>query len=96
MGSALTDRTARQVVRGVIAGEGTLADVVAAGRPKVVSADSALVAAIDSALAEQRDVPEEIRADKVQAHGAVIGGDEVVEVQPTRRSSGGWCWSGQG
>ena len=39
----------------------------------VVSDDTALIAAIDAALAEQPDVHEKIRDGKVQAAGAVIG-----------------------
>ncbi|MGN6325220.1 Asp-tRNA(Asn)/Glu-tRNA(Gln) amidotransferase subunit GatB [Pseudolysinimonas sp.] len=69
----LTDRLARQVVEGVIAGEGTPAEVVAARGLKVVSDDGALIAAIDEALAQQPDVLEKIRDGKVQAAGAVIG-----------------------
>lgn len=70
---ALTDRLARQVVEGVIAGEGTPAEVVAARGLEVVSDDGALIAAVDAALAEQPDVLEKIRDGKVQAAGAVIG-----------------------
>ena len=70
---ALTDRLARQVVEGVIAGEGTPAEVVAARGLQVVSDDGALIAAVDAALAEQPDVLEKIREGKVQAAGAVIG-----------------------
>ena len=70
---ALTDRLARQVLEGVIAGEGTPAEVVASRGLKVVSDDGALIAAIDAALAAQPDVLEKIRDGKVQAAGAVIG-----------------------
>ena len=69
----LTDRLARQVLEGVIAGEGTPAEVVASRGLKVVSDDGALIAAIDAALAAQPDVLEKIRDGKVQAAGAVIG-----------------------
>ena len=70
---ALTDRLARQVVEGVIAGEGTPAQVVESRGLQVVSDDGALIAAIDAALAAQPDVLEKIREGKVQAAGAVIG-----------------------
>ncbi len=70
---ALNDRLARQVVEGVIAGEGTPAKVVAARGLEVVSDDGALIAAVDAALAEQPDVLEKIRDGKVRAAGAVIG-----------------------
>ncbi len=69
----LTDRLARQVLEGVIAGEGTPRDVVASRGLVVVSDDTALIAAIDAALAEQPDVLEKIREGKVQAAGAIIG-----------------------
>jgi aspartyl-tRNA(Asn)/glutamyl-tRNA(Gln) amidotransferase subunit B len=69
----LTDRLARQVLEGVIAGEGTPAQVVESRGLKVVSDDGALIAAIDAALAAQPDVLEKIRDGKVQAAGAVIG-----------------------
>ncbi len=69
----LTDRLARQVLEGVIAGEGTPAEVVAARGLAVVSDDGALIAAIDEALASQPDVLAKIRDGKVQAAGAVIG-----------------------
>ena len=69
----LTDRLARQVLEGVIAGEGTPAEVVESRGLKVVSDDGALIAAIDEALAAQPDVLEKIRDGKVQAAGAVIG-----------------------
>ncbi|MEO5920536.1 MAG: Asp-tRNA(Asn)/Glu-tRNA(Gln) amidotransferase subunit GatB [Pseudolysinimonas sp.] len=69
----VNDKLARQVIEGVIAGEGSPSDVVAARGLKVVSDDGALIAAIDAALAAQPDVLEKIREGKVQAAGAVIG-----------------------
>jgi aspartyl-tRNA(Asn)/glutamyl-tRNA(Gln) amidotransferase subunit B len=69
----LTDRLARQVLEGVVAGEGSPQEVVASRGLAVVSDDGALVAAIDEALASQPDVLAKIRDGKVQAAGAVIG-----------------------
>ncbi|CAN5306917.1 Asp-tRNA(Asn)/Glu-tRNA(Gln) amidotransferase subunit GatB [soil metagenome] len=69
----LTDRLARQVLEGVIAGEGAPGEVMKARGLAVVSDDGALIAAIDEALAAQPDVLEKIRDGKVQAAGAVIG-----------------------
>ncbi len=69
----LTDRLARQVLEGVIAGEGTPAEVTRARGLVVVSDDGPLIAAIDEALAAQPDVLAKIRDGKVQAAGAVIG-----------------------
>ena len=48
---ALNDRLARQVIDGVLAGEGGPDDVVAARGLAVVSDDSALTAAVDEAIA---------------------------------------------
>ena len=69
----LTDKLARQVLEGVIAGEGSPQEVVDGRGLAVVSDDGALIAAIDDALASQPDVLEKIRGGKVQAAGAVIG-----------------------
>ncbi|GDY31852.1 Asp-tRNA(Asn)/Glu-tRNA(Gln) amidotransferase subunit GatB [Gandjariella thermophila] len=70
---ALTNKLARQVVDGVLAGEGEPDEVVAARGLRVVSDDSALLAAVDEALAAQPDVAEKIRGGKVQAAGAIVG-----------------------
>jgi len=69
----LTDKLARQVLEGMVAGEGTPQQIVDARGLAVVSDDGALIAAIDEALAAQPDVLEKIREGKVQAAGAVIG-----------------------
>jgi aspartyl-tRNA(Asn)/glutamyl-tRNA(Gln) amidotransferase subunit B len=69
----LTDRMARDVVAGVLAGEGDPEAVIEKRGLKVVNDDGALIAAIDEALAKQPDVLEKIREGKVQAAGAVIG-----------------------
>ncbi len=69
----LTDRLARQVLEGVIAGEGSPSEVVEKRGLKIVSDDGALIAAIDDALASQPDVLAKIRDGKVQAAGAIIG-----------------------
>ena len=69
----LTDRLAREVVAGVLAGEGSPAAVSEKRGLKVVTDEGALIAAIDAALQQQPDVLEKIREGKVQAAGAVIG-----------------------
>ncbi len=69
----LTDRIARDVVAGVLAGEGEPEDVIEKRGLKVVTDEGALIAAIDEALAKQPDVLEKIKEGKVQAAGAVIG-----------------------
>jgi aspartyl-tRNA(Asn)/glutamyl-tRNA(Gln) amidotransferase subunit B len=72
-GGSLTTKLAREVVDGVLAGEGDPDEVVAARGLAVVSDDSALQAAVDEALAAQPDVAEKIRSGRVQAVGAVVG-----------------------
>ncbi|HEX2131764.1 MAG TPA: Asp-tRNA(Asn)/Glu-tRNA(Gln) amidotransferase subunit GatB [Actinophytocola sp.] len=69
----LTNKLAREVVDGVLAGEGEPDAVVAARGLEVVSDDSALYAAVDEALAAQPDVADKIRGGKVQAAGAIVG-----------------------
>jgi aspartyl-tRNA(Asn)/glutamyl-tRNA(Gln) amidotransferase subunit B len=70
---SLTTKLARQVVDGVLAGEGEPAAVVAARGLAVVSDDTALQAAIDEALTAQPDVADKIRSGKMQAIGAIVG-----------------------
>jgi aspartyl-tRNA(Asn)/glutamyl-tRNA(Gln) amidotransferase subunit B len=69
----LTNKLARQVVDGVLAGEGSPDEVVAGRGLAVVSDDSALTAAVDEALAAQPAVAEKIRAGKTKAAGAIVG-----------------------
>jgi aspartyl-tRNA(Asn)/glutamyl-tRNA(Gln) amidotransferase subunit B len=69
----LNDKLARQVIDGVLAGEGDPDDVVEKRGLAVVSDDSALVAAVDEALAANPDVAEKIRGGKVAAAGAIVG-----------------------
>jgi aspartyl-tRNA(Asn)/glutamyl-tRNA(Gln) amidotransferase subunit B len=69
----INDRIGREVLAAVLAGEGTPAQIVADRGLEVVSDDSALLAAIDEALATQPDVIEAIREGRMQAAGAVIG-----------------------
>jgi len=69
----LNDRLAREVLDGVLAGEGTPDEVVAARGLAVVSDDSALLAAVDEAIAANPDVAERVRSGKVQAAGVIVG-----------------------
>jgi aspartyl-tRNA(Asn)/glutamyl-tRNA(Gln) amidotransferase subunit B len=69
----LTNKLAREVVDGVLAGEGEPDEVVEKRGLAVVSDDSALYAAIDEALAAQPDVADKIRGGKVAAAGAIVG-----------------------
>ena len=69
----LTNKLAREVVQGVLAGEGDPDEVVEKRGLKVVSDDSALLVAVDEALAAQPDIADKIRGGKVQAAGAIVG-----------------------
>ena len=69
----LTDKLARQVVEGVIAGEGTPAEVVSKRGIKVVNDDGALMAAIEKVCAEQAETAEKVRNGHLPAAGALIG-----------------------
>ena len=69
----LTDKLARQVVDGVIAGEGSPSQVIEKRGLKVVSDDSALMVAIEAAIAAQPDTAERIRGGNIPAAGALIG-----------------------
>lgn len=70
---SLNDKLARQVVEGVLAGEGDPDAVVEARGLAVVSDDSALGAAVDDAIAAMPDVAEKIRGGNMGAVGALIG-----------------------
>jgi aspartyl-tRNA(Asn)/glutamyl-tRNA(Gln) amidotransferase subunit B len=69
----LNDKLARQVLDGLLAGEGTPGEIVAARGLAIVSDDGALSAAVDDAIAANPDVADKIRDGKVAAAGALIG-----------------------
>jgi aspartyl-tRNA(Asn)/glutamyl-tRNA(Gln) amidotransferase subunit B len=69
----LNDKLARQVLDGLVAGEGTPDEIVAARGLGIVSDDTALAAAVDTAIAAHPDVAAKIRDGKVAAAGALIG-----------------------
>ena len=69
----LTDKLARQVVEGVIAGEGSPAAVVAQRGIKVVNDDGALMAAIEKVCADQPETAQKVRDGHIPAAGALIG-----------------------
>ncbi|MFB7454635.1 MULTISPECIES: Asp-tRNA(Asn)/Glu-tRNA(Gln) amidotransferase subunit GatB [unclassified Streptomyces] len=72
-GGDLNDKLARQVIEGVLAGEGTPDEVVEKRGLKVVSDDSALGAAVDEAIAGNAGIADKIRGGKVAAVGALVG-----------------------
>jgi len=69
----INDKLARQVFDGLLAGEGTPAEIVAARGLEIVSDEGALSAAVDNAIAANPDVAQKIRDGKVAAAGALIG-----------------------
>jgi aspartyl-tRNA(Asn)/glutamyl-tRNA(Gln) amidotransferase subunit B len=69
----LNDKLARQVLEGVLAGEGSPDDVVAARGLAVVSDDSALTEAVDAAIAANPDIAAKVREGKLSAAGALVG-----------------------
>ncbi|MER5354787.1 Asp-tRNA(Asn)/Glu-tRNA(Gln) amidotransferase subunit GatB [Kitasatospora sp. NPDC002551] len=69
----LNDKLARQVIEGVLAGEGEPDEIVEKRGLAVVSDDSALGAAVDQAIAENEAIAAKIRDGKVAAVGALVG-----------------------
>ncbi|MCR1782634.1 Asp-tRNA(Asn)/Glu-tRNA(Gln) amidotransferase subunit GatB [Nocardioides carbamazepini] len=69
----INDKLARQVFDGLLAGEGTPEEIIAARGLAVVSDEGALSAAVDKAIAENPDIADKIRDGKVAAAGALIG-----------------------
>jgi aspartyl-tRNA(Asn)/glutamyl-tRNA(Gln) amidotransferase subunit B len=69
----LSTKLARQVVEGVLAGEGEPEQVMTTRGLALVRDDSVTQAAVDEALAANPDVAEKIRGGKVAAAGAIVG-----------------------
>jgi len=70
---SINDKLARQVLDGVLAGEGGPDEVVAARGLAIVSDEGALSAAVDRAIEANPAVADKIRDGKVAAAGALIG-----------------------
>jgi aspartyl-tRNA(Asn)/glutamyl-tRNA(Gln) amidotransferase subunit B len=69
----INDKLARQVFDGLLAGEGSPEEIVAARGLAIVSDEGALGAAVDAAIAANPDIADKIRDGKVAAAGALIG-----------------------
>ncbi|KRF27790.1 Asp-tRNA(Asn)/Glu-tRNA(Gln) amidotransferase subunit GatB [Phycicoccus sp. Soil802] len=69
----LNDSMARQVLEGVIAGEGAPTEVADARGLELVQDDGALEAAVDKVIEANAEVAQKVRDGKVQAAGALIG-----------------------
>jgi aspartyl-tRNA(Asn)/glutamyl-tRNA(Gln) amidotransferase subunit B len=71
---SLNDKLAREVLEGVLAGEGSPDEVVEKRGLKIVSDDGALSSIIDEVLAANADAADKVRAGKIAAAGALVGG----------------------
>jgi aspartyl-tRNA(Asn)/glutamyl-tRNA(Gln) amidotransferase subunit B len=69
----LSDKLARTVLEGVMAGEGSPAEVMAARGLEMVSDTAALTAAVDEAIAANPDVAARVRDGRVAAAGVLVG-----------------------
>jgi aspartyl-tRNA(Asn)/glutamyl-tRNA(Gln) amidotransferase subunit B len=69
----LSDKLARTVLEGVLAGEGSPGAVMAARGLAVMSDTGALTVAVDAAIAAHPDVAAKIREGKVAAAGVLVG-----------------------
>ena len=69
----INDKLARQVLDGVLAGEGDPSTVVEASGLAVMGESDELVAAVDAAIAGAPDVVAKVQGGKVQALGALVG-----------------------
>ncbi len=69
----VNDTIARQVLEGMLAGEGSAEQVVSSRGLEVVSDDLSLGAAVDRAIEANPEVAAKIRAGKAAAAGALVG-----------------------
>ena len=70
---SLNDRLARDVIDAVLAGEGDPDEVIEARGLAVVSDESALIQAVDEAIASNPEVAAKVRAGKVAAAAVLVG-----------------------
>jgi len=69
----LNDQLARRVLDAVLSGEGEPDEIVAARGLAVVSDDTALLAAVDEAIAANPEVADRIRGGRAAAAGVLVG-----------------------
>lgn len=69
----LTTKLGRQAIDGVIAGEGTVDEVVAARGLEVVRDDGAIERAVDEALVANPDIVEKYKSGNTKVAGAIVG-----------------------
>ncbi|MCG5214412.1 Asp-tRNA(Asn)/Glu-tRNA(Gln) amidotransferase subunit GatB [Streptosporangium sp. KLBMP 9127] len=73
-GGALNDKLARQVLEGVLEGEGSPDEVVSARGLQIVNDQGELSAIIEQVLADNSDAADKVRGGKIAAVGALVGG----------------------
>ncbi|MGI5273850.1 Asp-tRNA(Asn)/Glu-tRNA(Gln) amidotransferase subunit GatB [Nonomuraea sp. CA-218870] len=71
---ALNDKLAREVLEGVLDGEGSPDEVVDRRGLKIVNDEGELSAMIDEVLASNADAADKVRSGKIAAVGALVGG----------------------
>ncbi|GGO64986.1 Asp-tRNA(Asn)/Glu-tRNA(Gln) amidotransferase subunit GatB [Nonomuraea cavernae] len=71
---ALNDKLAREVLEGVLAGEGAPDEVVEKRGLKIVNDEGELSAIVDQVIAGNADAADKVRSGKVAAAGALVGG----------------------
>ncbi len=69
----LNDKLARLVLDGLLAGEGSPDEIVAARGLAVVSDDAELLAVVDRVIAASPQIADKVRAGKTAAAGALVG-----------------------
>lgn len=69
----LTNKLARTALDGVVAGEGSVDEVIAARGLEVVRDDGAIEKAVEEALAANPDIVEKYRAGNTKVTGAIVG-----------------------
>ncbi|MEU7856862.1 Asp-tRNA(Asn)/Glu-tRNA(Gln) amidotransferase subunit GatB [Nonomuraea sp. NPDC049141] len=71
---ALNDKLAREVLEGVLAGEGSPDEVVERRGLKIVNDEGELSAIVDQVIAGNADAADKVRSGKIAAAGALVGG----------------------
>ena len=91
----LSNKLARQVIEGVLAGEGEPEQVMTDRGLAVVRDDSLIQAAVDEALAANPDIAEKIRGGKVPGRGRDRRRGDEGDQGPGRRRAGARTGAGR-
>ncbi|MEU4225276.1 Asp-tRNA(Asn)/Glu-tRNA(Gln) amidotransferase subunit GatB [Nonomuraea sp. NPDC026600] len=71
---ALNDKLAREVLEGLLAGEGSPDEVVERRGLRIVNDEGELSAIVDQVIAGNADAADKVRSGKIAAAGALVGG----------------------